>query len=121
LAQGRTPSPAVFDDALFDFDVERASDAGADAARAARKRFEGEGIPRDELRLCEAEGPEGNELPHCLKVYLPPPAGRFGMVFQLEIVAGLGQLRYIAFGVRHHPRESNAESVYEVVHRRLRA
>jgi hypothetical protein len=51
---------------------------------------------------------------------LPPPAGRFGMVFQVEIVAGLGQLRYIAFGVRHHPRESNAESVYEVAHRRLR-
>jgi hypothetical protein len=42
------------------------------------------------------------------------------MVFQLEIVAGRGQLRYIALGVRHHPRESNAESVYEVAHRRLR-
>jgi len=120
LAKGRTPSPAVFDDALFDFDVERTSDAGADAARAARKRFEGEGVLRDELRLCEAEGTEGTELPHCLKVYLPPPAGRFGMVFQVEIVAGRGQLRYIAFGVRHHPRESNAESVYEVAHRRLR-
>jgi hypothetical protein len=78
----------------FDLDVERASDAGADAARAARKRFEGEGIPRDELRLCEAEGTEGAELPHCLKAYLPPPAGRFGMVFQLEIVTGHGQLRY---------------------------
>lgn len=41
-----------------------------------------------ELRLCEAEGSEGTELPHCLKVYLSPPAGRFGMVFQVEIVAG---------------------------------
>lgn len=75
MSKERPPAPAVFDDALFDFDVERASDAGADIARAARKRFEGEGIPRDELRLCEAEGAEGNELPHCLKVYLPLPPG----------------------------------------------
>jgi hypothetical protein len=101
-------------------DIEWASDAGADATRAARRRSEGEGIPHDELRLCEAEGTEGTELPHCLKIYLPPPAGRFGMVFQLEIVAGRDQLRYIAFGVRHHPRESNAKSVYEIAHRRLR-
>jgi hypothetical protein len=28
-------------------------------------------------------------------------------------------LRAFAFGVRHHPRESNAETVYEVAHRRL--
>lgn len=120
MAEARPPSPAVFDDALFDADVEQASEAGANAARAARKRFEAGGVPRDELRLCEAEGPEGAQLPHCLKIYLPPPAGRFGMVLQVEIVAGRGQLRYIAFGVRHHPPESNAASVYEIAHRRLR-
>lgn len=120
MTKGRPPAPAVFDNALFDADIERASEAGADAARAARKRFEAGGVPRDELRLCEAEGSEGAELPHCLKVYLPPPAGRFGMVFQVEIVAGRGQLRYIAFGVRHHPPESNAATVYEVAHPRLR-
>jgi hypothetical protein len=100
--------------------VEQASDAGAKAAQAARRRLEREGVPRDELRLCEAEGPEGTELPRCFKVYLPPPAGRFGMVLQLEIVAGRGQLRFIAFGVRHHPPESNAATVYEIAHRRLR-
>ena len=87
-------SPVVFDDALFDADVQRASDAGAAAARAARKRFESEGVPRDELRKCEAEGPEGSQLPACLKVYLPPPAGRFGMVFQLEIVDGRAHLPF---------------------------
>lgn len=96
MTNGRSPAPAVFDDALFDADVEQASEAGANAARAARKRFEAGGVPRDELRLCEAEGPEGAQLPHCLKVYLPPPAGRFGMVLQVEIVGGRGQLRYIA-------------------------
>lgn len=120
MTNGRSPAPAVFDDALFDADVEQASEAGANAARAARKRFEGGGVPRDELRLCEAEGPEGAQLPHCLKVYLPPPDGRFGMVLQVEIVGGRGQLRYIAFGVRHHPPESHAETVYEIAHRRLR-
>jgi hypothetical protein len=120
LTQGRPPAPVVFDDVLFDADIERASKAGAEAARAARKRFEGGGAPRDELRLCEAEGPEGAQLPHCLKVYLPPPAGRFGMVLQVEVVGGWGQLRYIAFGVRHHPPESNAETVYGIAHRRLR-
>jgi len=29
-------------------------------------------------------------------------------------------LRYIAFGVRHHPPESNADSVYEIANKRLR-
>lgn len=113
------PAPAVFDDALFNADVQRTSDAGAAAARAARKRFETSGIPRDELRLCEAEGIEGNQLPSCLKVYLPPPAGRFGMVLQLEIVDDRAQLQYIAFGVRHHPPDSNAETVYQIAHKRL--
>jgi hypothetical protein len=42
------------------------------------------------------------------------------MVLQVEVVGGRGQLRYIAFGVRHHPPESNAETVYEIAHRRLR-
>jgi hypothetical protein len=41
------------------------------------------------------------------------------MVFQLEIVDGRAQLQYIAFGVRHHPPESNAESVYQLAHKRL--
>lgn len=114
------PAPVVFDDALFDADLQRASDAGAEVARAARKRFETGGVPRNELRLCEAEGTEGSQLPSCLKVYLPPPAGRFGMVFQLEIVDDRAQLRYIAFGVRHHPPESNAETVYQVADKQLR-
>jgi hypothetical protein len=28
-------------------------------------------------------------------------------------------LRYLAFGVRHHPKGSHAETVYEIAHRRL--
>jgi len=43
------------------------------------------------------------------------------MVFQLEIVNGRGRLRYLALGVRHHPRGSTARAVYEIAHRRLHA
>jgi len=28
-------------------------------------------------------------------------------------------VRYLAFGVRHHPKESHAETVYQIAHRRL--
>lgn len=51
--------------------------------------------------------------------YLPAPNGKFGMVFRF-IRDGEGlALRYLAFGVRHHPRDSNAQTVYEIAHRRL--
>jgi hypothetical protein len=41
------------------------------------------------------------------------------MVFQLEIVNGRGRLRYLAFGIRHHPHGSKARTVYEIAHQRL--
>jgi hypothetical protein len=117
----KKPSPVIIDRELFEADVERASDAGAEVAETARKRFDSDGVPSDDLRLCEDEGPEGAQLPHCLKVYLPDAAGRFGMVFQLDIVNQRGVLRYLAFGVRHHPADSHAETVYEIADRRLEA
>lgn len=119
MTHKRGHAPVVFDQASFDADTKGENSAGADVARAARRAYERDGVPGDDLRRCEAEGSDGTLLPHCLKVYIPAPAGRFGMVFQLEIVNGRGQLRYLAFGVRHHPRESNAPSVYEVAHQRL--
>jgi hypothetical protein len=114
-------SSSVFDEASFGADMNAGSPAGADVAKAARRAYERDGVPSDDLRRCEAEGSDGTLLPHCLKVYMPAPAGRFGMVFQLEIVDGRGHLRYLAFGVRHRPRESNAPTVYEIAHRRLNA
>jgi hypothetical protein len=115
----RGHAPVVFDEASFDADTKQGNAAGADVARAARRAYERDGVPSDDLRRCEAEGSDGTLLPHCLKVYMPPPAGRFGMVFQLEIVNGRGRLRYLAFGIRHHPRESTARTVYEIAHQRL--
>jgi hypothetical protein len=41
------------------------------------------------------------------------------MVFLPEVVEKKIVIRYLAFGVRHHPKGSHAETVYEIAHRRL--
>lgn len=56
-----------------------------------------------------------------MKTYVPWPDGRFGAVFVAVTHPNRPMaLRALAVGVRHHPRESNAETVYEVAHGRLR-
>jgi hypothetical protein len=112
-------APVVFDEMAFSEDVKRASASGANAARTARKRYEEDGAPTERLRLCAKEADDQTSLPGCLKIYLPEPAGRFGMVFQLEIHPAGARLSYLAFGVRHHPRDSHAPSVYQLAHQRL--
>lgn len=112
-------APALFDDAAFAEDLGRASDAGEDVALAARREFEAEGVPVESLLACDEEGPDGTALLHCLKLRLPPPDGKFGMVFRIELRGGKSLLVFAAFGIRHHPRGSNAPTVYEIAHRRL--
>jgi hypothetical protein len=112
-------APVVFDELAFNADVKRASATGANAARAARDRYEQEGVPTARLLLCAEEGEDGTRLPGCLKIYLPEPIGQFGMVFQLETHPIGSRLNYIAFGVRHHPRGSHAPTVYQLAHQRL--
>ena len=112
-------APALFDGAAFAEDLRRASDAGEEVALAARKEFEAEGVPIENLLACDEEGPEGTALRHCLKLRLPPPDGKFGMVFRIELRDGKSVLVFAAFGVRHHPADSNAPTVYEIAHRRL--
>jgi len=114
-------APALFDDAAFAEDVRRASDAGREVALAARKEFEGDGVPVGSLLACDDEGPDGTELRHCVKLRLPPPNGKFGMVFRIEQKKGRSVLVFTAFGARHHPANSNASTVYEIAHRRLSA
>jgi hypothetical protein len=109
----------VFTGNVFDEDIARASSGGREAANAARRRYERSGIPIGELRHVQGEGPDGTMLPGCLKVYLPPPAGRFGMVFMLAIAEAGALLRYLAFGVRHQPKGSHALTVYDIAHARL--
>lgn len=115
----RGRAPALFDDAAFADDLGRASDAGEKVALAARKEFEAEGVPVENLLICEEEGPEGTALRHCMKLRLPSPNGKFGMVFRIELREGRSVLVFAAFGIRHQPRGSNAPTVYEIAHRRL--
>jgi hypothetical protein len=110
---------ALFDDAAFAEDLNRASEAGREAALAARKDYEEGGVPIEFLLACDEEGPDGTALANCVKIRLPQPDGKFGMVFRIERRAGKSLLAYAAFGIRHHPRESNAATVYEIAHRRL--
>jgi hypothetical protein len=98
--------PVVFDDAPFQEDLAYTNVTGIAVARMTRHRYEnGGGIPIGELRLTEERGPDGTILPRCLKVYLPPPDGPFGMVFRLIIDndTGAAHLRYLAFGQRRPP------------------
>lgn len=109
----------LFDDAAFVEDLNRASEAGRVVALAARKDYEQDGVLTEQLLACEEEGPGGTALANCVKLRLPHPDGKFGMVFRIERRAGKLLLVYAAFGVRHHPREANARSVYEIAHQRL--
>jgi hypothetical protein len=110
---------ARFDSDSWSKDMLRASAAAGATAEAAKSRYIRHGVPLAELRPCQAEGRDSTELPDCVKVYLPAPSGRFGMVFSVDREAGKPTLVYIAYGVRHHPRASNALTVYQIAHRRL--
>jgi hypothetical protein len=50
---------------------------------AVRAEYESVGVPIIELRACDPEGPGGTQLERCMKVYVPVPAGTYGMVFQI--------------------------------------
>jgi hypothetical protein len=109
----------LFDEGAFAEDTMRSGRTGAKALREAQSQFEKEGVEIAELRRCDAEGRDGTKLPACFKVYLPVPNGKFGMVFRFVRDSEGLALRYLAFGVRHHPRASNVPTVYEIAHRRL--
>lgn len=79
------------------------------------------GVPRSHLKRCDDEGRDGTHLPHCFKVYLPQPDGRFGMIFTIDRQADEPALVFLGFGIRHHPKGSHALNVYEIADRRLNA
>jgi hypothetical protein len=111
--------PARFDPDTWEADLARSTPAGRAAAESAKHDYSQNGVPREHLQPCDPEGRDGTLLPYCVKVYLPQPDGRFGMVFKLVEVDGHLRLDYLAFGVRHHPKGSNALTVYELAGQRL--
>ena len=106
----------LFDNLAFEADLRH---AGGEVAAAVRHDYEQHGVPVADLLACDAEGRDSTHLPGCVKVYLPRPAGKFGMVFAIHRQAGRLLLAYLAFGARHHPRDSNALTVYQIADRRL--
>jgi hypothetical protein len=112
--------PVAFAEVAWSEDLARTSETGRAEAAAARKRYEREGIPQSELRPCDAEARDGTNLAGCVKVYVPAPAGPFGLVLEVARTAeGRVGLMYVAFGTRHQPRGSRAPSVYAIAHQRI--
>ncbi len=90
------------------------------ALTAWRGTLEPEICPRTRCtKACEDPGRDGSRLPGCAKTYLPPPAGQWGMVFQLRFDSDQRPfLACLAFGIRHPSRDWQP-SVYQVADRRL--
>lgn len=120
---GQRPEPVFsvgFDEDALAEDLERLPASAEIALREFRGvlRREG-GIPKSQLKACHDESQDGTMLGGCVKTYVPWPDGRFGAVFvPVSHPKRPMALRVFAFGVRHHPQGSNAESVYQVAHRR---
>ena len=73
----------VFDDVLWDEDLAAATAEATLAAARARDELSRDGAPLDELRACDENARDGSSLPGCVKLYVPLPAGPWGIVFQL--------------------------------------
>jgi hypothetical protein len=116
---GRRGFPAHFDPDAWEEDLARSTPTGRQAAEVARRDYEGGGVPVEHLRRVEEHGQDGTVLPDCAKVYLPPPVGRFGMIFRVIKVDDRPCLAYAAFGVRHHPQGARRPTVYQLAHQRL--
>jgi hypothetical protein len=117
---GRDASFRVeFDDATLTEDLAHNAPGGRTAAEHARQELTADGLPTSLLKACEDTGRDGTHLPSCAKLYLPAPAGLWGMVFQLRLDSDQRPfLACLAFGVRH-PTGPGQLSVYQVAHRRL--
>jgi hypothetical protein len=113
--------PVGFDEDALTEDLNRLPGTAENALREFRKELRRwGGIKQSRLRACHDEGNDGTMLGGCVKTYVPWPDGRFGAVFVAVTHPNRPMaLRVFAFGVRHHPADSNAETVYEVAHRRL--
>ncbi len=106
-------------DALAE-DLHHATRVGRQVGERERDRLEREGIAPGQLYACQPEGRDGTRLAGCIKTYLPPPAGQWGMVFTAEREQADGSLVLVclAFGIRH-PQRPWQPSVYQVAHARL--
>ncbi len=110
----------AFDELAWQRDLAGASPAARRVAQTIRARLERDGQPINQLRACQAEGPQ-TSLPGCVKTYVPAPAGAWGLVFLIarDPRSDALFLDHLAFGVRHPPANSRRPSVYQIAHDRL--
>lgn len=109
-----------FDDVAWRADLARLTPAGVTAATRARRTLERDGAPIEQLRACAAEGRDGTRLPGCAKIYVPMPAGPWGIVFLIDMDDEGAVLVVLAFGPRHPPTPRR-KSVYQLADARLHA
>jgi hypothetical protein len=105
--------PVGLDDDALTEDLDRLPVSAEVALRSFRKEVRRQGgVQRSRLMACQAEGRDGTRLGGCVKTYIPWPDGRFGAVFVAVTHPNRPlALRAIAFGIRHRPRGSNAQTV----------
>ncbi len=120
MALKRGFAPVAFDELAWQEDLQKAGKSARRIAEETRSRLAREGQSVDALFACDEEARDGTSLPGCVKVYIPPPGGPLGIVYRLaKNQDGRLYLDHLAFGIRHHPPGSNADSVYRVAYRRL--
>lgn len=116
----RAHARVEFDDLAWNEDLAGASASAREVANQARARLKAQGQPIDQLRPCQTDGPQGTNLPGCVKAYQPPPDGPWGIVYRIARRAGEPTfLAVIAFGQRHPSGAARQPSVYARAHRRL--
>jgi hypothetical protein len=113
--------PTQFDEDTIEHDLAQLPPAAALALQALRRDIDMTGgLPFSRLKGCQAEGRDGTRLGGCVKTYVPWPDGLYGLVLiAVEHPTRPWALRAIALGVRHHPRDSHALTVYQIADRRL--
>ena len=114
--------PVGFDDDALEEDLAHLPASAEEALRSFNKETRRlGGVSKSRLMACQAEGRDGTRLPGCVKTYIPWPNGRFGAVFVAVTHPNRPMaLRAIAFGIRHHPHGSTAQTLYQVADRRLK-
>lgn len=122
MALKRGFAPVAFDELTWQEDLRKTSKSARRIGEETRSRLEREGQAVGALFACDEHARDGTSLPGCVKVYLPPPGGPLGIVYRLaKNKEGRLYLDHLAFGVRHYPPGSNADSVYQLANRRLNA
>jgi hypothetical protein len=119
MPSGRKYAAVAFDETAWSEDMRNATNSAREIATRRREQLERNGQAIDELRACDSEGSDGTRLPGCVKVYIPPPSGAWGLVYLIarDRDARLS-LDHLAFGLRRPPRGRRA-SVYQIAHERL--